>query len=161
MQILTILFGIFIGLITKFFFLDLVKVKGTSMEPSIQDGKILAVSKISYGLVKPFGDSLLFRWASPKEGDVVIYMYENKMVIKRCVALSGCPLEYYENSSYTLGVGTKIYPLTPVQYYKMHSVSKIPEGYILAIGDNAEVSIDSRDYGFIPVRNVIGRALVK
>ena len=34
-------------------------------------------------------------------------------------------------------------------------------GMVLAIGDNAEVSIDSRNYGFVSEENVLGRVFAK
>ena len=37
----------------------------------------------------------------------------------------------------------------------------VPEGYVLAIGDNYSQSIDSRTYGFVPVKNILGKVLWK
>lgn len=33
---------------------------------------------------------------------------------------------------------------------------KIPEGHVLVLGDNCPMSADSRDFGFIPVENLLG-----
>jgi signal peptidase I len=33
---------------------------------------------------------------------------------------------------------------------------KVPEGHVLGLGDNYAMSADSRDFGFIPIRNLRG-----
>ena len=33
---------------------------------------------------------------------------------------------------------------------------KIPEGHVLVLGDNCPMSADSRDFGFVPVENLLG-----
>ena len=131
------------------------------MEPSFHDGQTVCVNKLAYGLVKPFSDTLIYKWAEPAAGDTVIYLYNNKIVIKRCIATAGTPLEYSADSGYTLHVGTKAIPLTDLQYHRMMTSASVPEGMILAIGDNYAQSVDSRTYGFVPVRNVIGKVLCR
>ena len=94
-------------------------------------------------------------------GDVVIYLYNNKIVVKRCVACEGQSLEYSSNPIYTVKVGDNEIPLTESQYMRLKDAAQVPEGYILAVGDNYEVSVDSRDYGFVSVKNVLGKVLCK
>ena len=133
------------------------------MSPSIQNGEHLFVSKLAYGIVKPYSDSLLCTWASPNRGDIVIYLYQNKIVVKRCVAISGDKLEYSANNDYNylLKVASSEIPLTPLQFLNLKDSSEVPKGYILAIGDNYEVSVDSRTYGFVSERNILGKVLCK
>ena len=97
-----------------------------------------------------------------KENDIIIYLYNNNIVVKRCVAVENTPLDYLTNSGYILIVNSdKKIPLTREQYYNMHNCSEVPSGYILAIGDNFENSFDSRNYGFIPVSNVLGKVICR
>ena len=56
-------------------------------------------------------------------------------------------------------MGNKKIKLTQEQFSKMHQFKKVPDGYILVIGDNYNNSVDSRDYGFISEKNVIGRII--
>ena len=93
-----ILAGLVLGLILKFFVIDILHVSGASMEPTINSGDLVPVNKLCYGLVKPFGDSLLFKWGKVKQGDVIIYMYDNNLVVKRCAAAENTPLEYSSDS---------------------------------------------------------------
>lgn len=157
--ILILCAGVFLGFLTKLFVIDVLHVSGTSMEPAIKDGTTLAVNKLAYGIILPYSDKLLVQWAKPKRGDIVIYLYNNKIVVKRCVALSGDLLEYSSDSVYTLYVGGKEIPLTEVQYKNLRNTSEVPDGYILAVGDNYESSVDSRNYGFVSERNILGKVI--
>ena len=70
--------------------------------------------------------------------------------------------DYSTNSKYILLVNLdKQIPLTKEQYFNLKNCLAVPEGYILAIGDNYETSFDSRNYGFIPVSNVLGKVICR
>ncbi|MBO5137120.1 MAG: signal peptidase I [Spirochaetaceae bacterium] len=159
--LLFILAGIFIGIILKLFVFDVLRVEGTSMEPAIQDGNTVIVFKLAYGLVRPFSEDLIISWAEPKPGDIVLYFYNNRAVIKRCVAVAGEPLDFSFTSGYSLLVGGKEIPLTENQYQRIKHSHQVPNGMILAIGDNYSESIDSRNYGFVSVDNILGKVLKK
>ncbi len=158
---LCVILGISIGVFCKLFIIDIVRIQGTSMEPTFKTGDLAIVSKISYGIVKPFGDALICNWSTPKRGDIVIYLYKNNMVIKRCAAIPKDKLDYSFNLGYNLYIKDKEYPLSEEQYHKMKDIYIVPDDVILTIGDNAPNSIDSRNYGFVPTKNIIGRVLNK
>lgn len=145
----------------KTFIFDSYIVQGTSMEPFIHDGQRIYCSKLAYGLCKPFGDSLIVQWESPKKGDIVIYLLDDNVIVKRCVATEGEMLEYSTESSYNLHIGDNSFPLTEIQYHLMNQSFQVPKDTILCIGDNYLSSIDSRNYGFVPVKNVIGKIVCK
>nr|WP_318716038.1 S26 family signal peptidase [uncultured Treponema sp.] len=63
--------GVCIGILLKIFILDILTVSGTSMEPTLQDGQIILVNRLAYGLAKPFGSNLMFSWNKPKENEIV------------------------------------------------------------------------------------------
>lgn len=153
--------AIIILIFTRLFAIDKYTVQGTSMEPFIKDGQTVYCNKLYYGLVKPFGDELLIQWRKPEINDIVIYLYENRVIVKRCAAIEGQKLEYSCDSQYNLYVDEKCFPLTETQYHLMFKSSQVPQDTILCIGDNAANSIDSRNYGFVPVKNVIGRIICK
>ena len=56
-------------------------------------------------------------------------------------------------------MGGKKIPLTEYQYQRIKYDSFVPENTILAVGDNYEKSVDSRDYGFVPTKNILGKVL--
>ncbi len=150
-----------VAIIVKLFVLDIVLVSGTSMNPAIKDGQTIFINKLAYGIVRPFSSSFLIQWKTPKENDIVIYLYNDKMVVKRCVATEFTSLEFYQDSEYSMKVNEKIIPLKEEQYKRIKNSSFVPEGMILAIGDNYTESVDSRNYGFVSVKNIIGKVLCK
>ena len=156
-----ILIGIFFGLILKLFVLDIPCILGNSMESTIRDREHVIVNKLAYGLDKPFGSTHMTTWAHPKAGDIIVYMHNGDMVVKRCVACSGMPLDFSCDSQYTLKVGGENIPLTYEQYRLLDGITSVPEGCVFAVGDNYQASIDSRNYGFIPECDVLGKVLWK
>ncbi len=161
---LYILIGIALGFFLKLFVIDVLNISGNSMNPTLKNGSKVVVNKLAYGIVKPFSGEFYFQWKEPERGDVVIYLHDNKIVVKRCVAVGGDHLEFLQNSGYSVKVAetdSAEIPLTPLQYQKMKKFGKIPEGYIFALGDNLSDSIDSRDYGFVSVKNIAGKIVGK
>lgn len=154
-----ILIGILLGTILKLFVFDILTVSGISMEPTLKDNSVVIVNKLSYGLVIPFKYNFFVTWNKPQANDIVIFLHDNKIVIKRCVATSGQQLDFLDDTEYSLIVGNKKIILTEEQFSKMKQFDKVPEGYILAIGDNYYNSVDSRSYGFISEKNVIGKII--
>ena len=55
----------------------------------------------------------------------------------------------------------KAIPLTEIQYANLKKSQKVPEGYILAVGDNYAQSFDSRNYGFVSVKNILGKIICR
>jgi len=153
--------GIMLGIILKLFVIDFLHVSGISMEGTIHNGSVILVNKLAYGLVKPGSSKLLFQWSEPRTGDIVIYLYDNKIVVKRCVAVGGTHLDYLSGSEYSLRVDGKKIILTEEQYHHLKNTVSVPDGYILAIGDNYAQSVDSRTYGFVPVNNILGKVLCR
>lgn len=157
--IVLILLGLALGTLLKLFVIDIENISGTSMEPSIKDGSTIILSKIHYGLCNPAGDTLFFQWGTPEKGDVVYYWINDRPVIKRCVATEHETLVFSHDSGYSMSVGGITIPLTEGQYQRLKYSDEVPEGTILAIGDNYETSVDSRDYGFVRTDSIMGKVL--
>ncbi len=153
--------GLAIGLLIKLFAFEILTVSGRSMIPSLHDGDKIFINRLAFGIAEPYGSKLLVQWATPKKGDIVIYLYNDKIVVKRCLATASDKLEYSKDSEYTLKIDGKEIPLTEKQYKNLKNSDSVPEGYILAIGDNYDESVDSRSYGFVSVRNVLGKVICK
>ena len=104
---------------------------------------------------------ILIVWELTANSSVLIYFHNNKLVIKRCVGCQGDSIDFYTDLGYSLSVNGRKIPLTETQYQRLKHNKTVPEDMILAVGDNYEVSVDSRDYGFIFVDNIIGRVVAK
>ena len=158
---LLVILGLFIGFFLKLFVFDINKVSGPSMEPTIKDGDTIIINKLAYGIPKPFGDFLLCSWKEPKKGDIVLYIHNNKPVIKRVVAIANEKLEYSLNNGYSVSIGDLVIPLTEAQYHRIKYNSFVPENTVFCVGDNYSESVDSRDYGFVIIESVIGKVLCR
>ena len=157
-----ILAGIMISIFVKSFIIDVFRVSGKSMEGTFSDGQIILVNKLAYGIVNPFGSSLLIQWKKPAENDVIIYLYQDSYVIKRCAAAAGMTMDFLEDSGYSLRMGNgRQISLTSIQYHRMKNCHEVPQGYVFALGDNLSQSFDSRNYGFVPEKNILGKAICR
>lgn len=109
-----------------------VVVQGQSMEPTFTDGQRLWVTEAYwlFGGLKA-NDVVLVR--SPEDGDVLI---------KRVYGLPGQEMDW--DAPTLQQVGNRRY---------------VPANAIFIVGDNPEVSVDSRDFGPVPLNHVIGKVL--
>lgn len=148
--------------VAKLFFIDFFVVSGVSMEGALNDKSFVAVNKIAYGLVNPVTQKLIFSWRNPSPGDVIFFNLDGKTIVKRCVATAGTNL-FYTNESLSGGgfwlcFNDKKIPLNESQYQRLKSSAQVPSGMVLAVGDNYDKSFDSRNYGFVSLDCILGRA---
>jgi signal peptidase I len=159
---IALFFAVMIGaLIVKLFAFDLMPVSGPSMQPTLTDGMIVPVFKLAWGVPYPFSNRYFIRWGGPREGDVIIYPWNGRNVIKRCVAVGGAPLAFSEESGYSVRAAGRTVPLTREQYQKLKGSTRVPDGMVFALGDNPRESRDSREYGFVSLDSIRGKALCK
>lgn len=128
-------------------------VSGTSMKPTLIPGDRLLVRKRKKYNPKR-GDVIVFK--SPDDPDV----YD----IKRVAALPGETVEIKNEILYINGQKIRHPAFQDIQYPPMDYIGmegqpyKVPENHIFVIGDNNNNSYDSRDFGSIPLSDVIGKA---
>jgi signal peptidase I len=153
--------GLILAIILKLFVIDIVKVSGTSMENSIKDGQIICINKLAYGIVNPINAKLLIQWKKCALNDVVVYFYNGNKVVKRIRAVPHTPLFFSDIYGYNMKVNDYNVELTYEQYIRLCNIKSVPDNYLLMLGDNAADSIDSREYGFVSEKNIIGKVLCK
>jgi len=138
--------------------LTVVQVRGPSMNPSYTDGQVLFVNRLAYGLQAPSIGDYLWIWKAPNLGDPVVVRRPESLtwVVKRVAGLPGMPLSV---TGHRLKLGDRTVGLTPAQEYWLEACPRVPEGSIFVLGDNQDRSQDSRDWGFVPLGDVLGRAL--
>lgn len=162
-------------LIGSFFFLrtyvvEIRRISGSSMEPALSNGKLVVIWKLAYGIKFPSQNRYLCRWAVPHTGDLVLYYIADRCIVKRCAAIEKTPLSFVLQAQEDakpygmLKVGSRSVALSRVQYRNLGGFlpkpeQRVPDGFILALGDNAVQSRDSRDYGFVSVDSICGQLL--
>lgn len=133
-------------------------VRGDSMVPTFESGDYLIVDQITY------------RLEEPKRGDVIIMRYpkdESVYFIKRIIGLPGETVEL-QGLSVIIRRGPDTEPLILDQSFVSEDRRRPEFGtYTLGadeyfvMGDNRNESSDSRVWGALPRRDVIGKALVR
>ena len=88
-----------------------------------------------------------------------------KPFIKRLVAIGGDEVEIRDGRLLINGQAPSDPIIQQTPYYNQgpygqeHEVVRVPEGMYFVLGDNSSSSHDSRFWGFVPRRLVIGKAL--
>ncbi|MGG3573387.1 signal peptidase I [Bacillus gobiensis] len=134
------------------------KVEGISMNPTFQEGNELVINKYAHHFktIKRF-DILLFNGP------------ENNVYIKRVIGLPGDTIEYDKDQLYVDGkpvnepflkdlkTVNQGYPLTgDFTLKEVTGEKEVPENRYFVMGDNRIHSFDSRHFGFISNRDVVG-----
>jgi signal peptidase I len=145
--------------LAKTFVLDAAVVDGPSMRPTLQPGALVLVLRCAYGLRSPSGYGYLLRWSSPRRGEVVAAASprDGLAVVKR-VAAAG-PLSLSIAAGRLVGPGLDS-PISPSQAAGLGVEIELPPGRLFLLGDNPAESLDSRDYGPVPIEAVSGRVLL-
>lgn len=134
------------------------QVKGNSMYPTYHDKEYILTDKISYKFRLPErGDVIILK--SPKNPDIDF--------IKRVIGLPGETIKIEDDKVYLnsqllnepyLKVNT---PIFPNGFMQNGIAVTVPENMIFVMGDNRPGSSDSREFGFIPYENIIGRVFFR
>ncbi len=76
-----------------------------SMKPTILEGDLVFVNKLSYDLKIPFTLQRLAQWGDPVRGDIIVFFspHDGTRLVKRVVAVPGDTLEMRENFLYLNG----------------------------------------------------------
>jgi signal peptidase I len=151
------------------------RVEGSSMEPGLHNGQYLLVNKAIYFKVNlktlskyvPFihpGDNpehFIFR--APHRGDVVVFRFPrdpNRDFIKRIIGVPGDTVQVDNGAVVVNGVRlSEPYVLNDTGRTEEKAQTVPPHQYFV-LGDNRNNSSDSRSWGFVPEKNIIGQAMV-
>lgn len=131
------------------------------MQPTLTHGTFAFEFKLAWGIPVPFRNEYFVRWGKPENGDIVIYPWLKRYVIKRIAGTEGNSLVFSSEKDYSLQIMGQSVPLTEAQYQKLKNADRVPEGMVFALGDNMAESRDSREYGFVSLDSIRGKVLWK
>ena len=130
------------------------KIPTGSMIPTLNIGNHIMVNKFIYYFTKP------------KRGDIIVFVYPanpKKDFIKRLIGLPGETIQIKDGSVFINGEELKsLQTITERYYYNEgmygEGLIKIPDNTYFVMGDNTRNSKDSRFWGFVPKKNLLGKA---
>jgi signal peptidase I len=131
-----------------------------SMEPTLQIGDRIIVSKLSYDIHAPArGDIIVFH-APPREASACADP-SIKDLVKRIIGLPGETISSAGNEVLINGkpIAQPWFPATPLG--PPITTQKIPAGQYFVMGDNRTDSCDSRMWGTLPRSDIIGHVVFR
>jgi signal peptidase I len=154
-----ILAAALLALALKVFVLDAAIVDGRSMLPTLRPGSLVLVLRCAYGLRSPSGSGYLFGWASPRRGDIVsAFNPRDGLPIVKRVAAAG-PARLTTAAGRLLGPGLDA-SLSGEEEARIGSGLELGGRSYFLLGDNPPESLDSRDYGPVPLAAISGRVML-
>ncbi|OHE20611.1 MAG: signal peptidase I [Syntrophobacterales bacterium GWF2_56_9] len=167
-----IILAIVIALFIRTFVIQAYKIPSGSMNPTLQIGDHILVSKFNYGIKLPFLRTTLIPVGAPQRGDIVVFIYpedRSKDFIKRLIGVPGDTIEIRNKKIFINGLpysdkhGVYVDNLVipgAVQPRDNFGPVTVPEGSLFVMGDNRDESYDSRFWGFVSKKDVLGKALI-
>lgn len=150
------IFAALLSLVIIVFIVQAFFIPSGSMEPTLHVGDRILVGKFAYRI-----------WEM-KRGDIVVFHYPlnpNKDFVKRVVGLPGERVEIKEGL--VLIGGRPLGEAYPTRLpggdracSSNYGPQVVPVSSLFVLGDNRCNSEDSRFFGFVPFKNVVGRAMV-
>ena len=163
------------ALFVRTFLFQMFKIPSASMEDTLLIGDHVLVNKFAFApLTFPFEREFL-PFSPVRRGDIVIFRYPHdpqQDYVKRVIGLPGDTLQIIDQVVYIQPAGQRGFSALD-EPYTVHKHPgevpdslnnfgpvQVPDGEYFAMGDNRDDSLDSREWGFVPRQNIVGRALL-
>ena len=151
--------AVILALFVRTFIIQAFKIPTGSMKPALNENNRIFVNKYIY------------RFKDPQRGDIVVFKYPEdpkKDFIKRLIAAGGETLQILDGNIIVNGNLIKepssiksVYYYNRGEYGGRGQKITVPEGYFYFLGDNSGGSRDSRYWGFVPRKYIIGKAVFR
>ena len=129
------------------------RVEGQSMAHTLEDQDRLIVNK------------LVYRISEPRRGDIVMLYYPlnpDKSFVKRVIAEEGDSVRIVDGRVYVNDIPLQDdYVAAEFRSHDDWGPQIIPEGYYFVMGDHRNNSSDSRHWGMVPKRYIIGKVQLR
>jgi signal peptidase I len=159
------------------------------MVPTLLVGDFILVNKFTYGIRLPVVNRKIVPLGDPQRGDVMVFRYPEDPsldYIKRVVGVPGDHIAYRDKRLYVNGEPVPQSFAGQFGSFPVHAIERraerlgergyetlvmpgrdgadlefyVPAGEYFVMGDNRDNSNDSRDWGMVPDRLLVGRAFV-
>ena len=135
---------VIVVLLIKAYVMYPIQVKGDSMYPTLKDGDLMILNKLSY----KFGDIHRF--------DIVVVDNGNSNIIKRVIGLPGEIVKFEDNKLYINGDQIEE-TFLPEGKITNDFEYKVADNCYFVMGDNRQISRDSRSFGCFDISKIVGR----
>lgn len=164
--------AILLALFIRTFIVQAFKIPSGSMLPTLLIGDHLLVNKFIYGIRIPFSGEVLIPIVDPSKGDIIVFKFpKDRSVdyIKRVVGTPGDTIEIKNKTVFVNGIAANephAHISSPVILDAQRSPRDnfgpilVPERRIFVMGDNRDNSYDSRFWGFVDQKDVLGKAFI-
>jgi signal peptidase I len=144
--------AVYATLIVTFGF-QVARVEGLSMAPTLDDQDRLIVNK------------LIYRLSAPRRGDIVMLYYPvnpDKSFVKRVIAEEGDQIRVVDGRVFVNDVPMND-DFVPSEYrsHDDYGPTVVPDGYYFVMGDHRNNSSDSRHWGMVPKKYIIGKVQLR
>jgi signal peptidase I len=154
-----VIMAIVLAFLIRFFMFDLIIISGSSMEPAVTTGTVALVVRCAYGIPNPFGGMFVV-WKMPEPGHIVLVQtqpQDRRKVVKRVFEIGPAFLRTEAGKLHGRG---GVVSLSSADAVRFAGSVYLRPGFAFLVGDNQDVSIDSRAYGPIPIEMIGGRVIV-
>jgi len=173
----TILVAVVLALFFRTFVVQAFKIPTGSMEPNLLIGDQLLVNKFVFAPTVSSAERAILPIRDVRRGEVVVFKFPEdpeRDFIKRVVGLPGETIEFKDrrivvngrpvedpHAHYLprAGAGGSL-DIPPGDVREHYGPVVVPADALFVMGDNRDNSADSRYWGFMPIRNLKGRALM-
>jgi len=144
--------AVYATLIVTFGF-QIARVDGQSMAPTLEDHDRLIVNKLAYEV------------GEPRPGDIVMLYYPvnpEKMFVKRVIAKEGDTVRIVDGRVYVNDQPLHDdYVAAEFRSHDDWGPQVVQQGYYFVMGDHRNNSSDSRHWGFVPKKYIVGKVKVR
>jgi signal peptidase I len=164
--------AIILALFIRTFVVQAFKIPSGSMLPTLLIGDHLLVNKFIYGIRIPFTGKILIPIKSPKHDDVVVFRFPKDRSIDYIKRVVGTPGDTIEIKNKKVFLNGQPIPDSHAHYSSPAVLDAqasprdnfgpilVPEQRIFVMGDNRDNSYDSRFWGFVDERDILGKAFI-
>jgi len=139
-----------VAVILSTMLIPVLRVTGTSMTPTLQNDEYVLCSKVS----------------TVKQGDIIAFYYNNRILLKRVIGVSGDVIDISDDGTVTLNDKVLDEPYISEKSLGECDIElpyQVPENRLFVMGDHRSVSVDSRStsVGCVAEENIVGKVMLR